>query len=105
MFEIPKLIKQSERAMKRELQDASESELKKLDMLSDDQIDSMKGFEDKEQEYIENGGIRFRSIKVLEEDMLKNGMKVQVNICDPENKDLFHPYDKVLLYRHGSKHY
>ena len=105
IFEIPKLMKQSEISLKKELQDASESELMKLDQLSDSQIDSMKGFEDKEQEYIEQGGAKFRSIKVLEEDMLKNGMKVQVNICDPENKEIFHPYDKILLYRYGKKHY
>ena len=105
LFEIPKLMKQSEIAMKRELQDASEQELRKLDQLSDEQIESMKGFEDKEQEYIEKGGAKFRSIKVLQDDMLKNGMKVQINVWDPENKDKFNPYDKILVYKYGTKYY
>lgn len=105
MFEIPSLIKEKESTMKKELLDASEAELERLDQLSDEQVESMKGFEDKEQEYVEKGGMRFRKIDVLDQDMLKNGMKVQISICDPSDRNLFLPLDKVLVYKHGEKYH
>jgi hypothetical protein len=48
--------------MKRELQDATEEELRNLDRLSPDQIDTMEGFEEKEQEYIDSGGVKYRKV-------------------------------------------
>ena len=104
-FEIPDLMKEHERTMKKELADASEEELRKLSRLSEAQIESMMGFEEKEQEYIDQGGARFRKIHVLQKDMLKNGMKVQVAVCDPWDKNFFHPLDKVLVFNKKDKYY
>lgn len=59
---LPGLMRSREMTMKKELQDASEEELRRLDKLSPDQIDTMEGFEDKEQEYIDSGGARYRKV-------------------------------------------
>ena len=66
--------------MQQELTDASEEELRNLDSLSDKQIEGMKGFEEKEREYLIKGGKRFRQITAVHEGMIKNGMKVQISI-------------------------
>ena len=91
--------------MKKELQDATEEELSRLDSLSDNQIETMKGFEDKEKEYIEKGGMIFRRINALQLNMLKNGMKVQISICDPNNSEEFRPMDKVIIYNKEGKYF
>jgi len=98
-------MKQRDHTMQKELQDASEEELKRLDQLSDAQIDSMEGFDQKEEEYITQGGAQYRKINIFNQGDLKNGMMAQVSVADPKDMDTFLPMDKVMVFNFGGKHY
>lgn len=104
-FTLHKELNEKDLIMQGELTDASAEELKKLDTLTDAQIESIQGFEQKEEEYIIKGGARFRKIDILTEDMLKNGMKVQIGICSPADPSIFGPLDKILIYNKAGKYY
>lgn len=48
---------------------------------------------------------QFRTVKVGNQNLLKNGQMIQVNIADAFDPELFHATDKVLLLKHEDKFY
>jgi 3-phenylpropionate/trans-cinnamate dioxygenase ferredoxin subunit len=43
---------------------------------------------------------QFRTITVGPADLLKNGQKIQVSVCDALDEEFFHPTDKIILLKH-----
>lgn len=47
---------------------------------------------------------RFRTVTLGPSDLLKNGQKVQLSICDAFDEEMFHPTDKLILLKHEDQY-
>lgn len=48
---------------------------------------------------------QFRTITVGPAELLKNGQKIEVSVCDAFNENKFHPTDKIILAKHDDKYH
>lgn len=104
-FDVLQMIQEEKLTMKKELQEASDQEILKLSGQAERNPQATEEMQQREEEIVKQGGLSFRKITVLEEGMIKNNMKIQIAVCDPDDPDLFRPMNKVLIFNRNGKYH
>ena len=63
----------------------------------------MKG-EDKDEQ-VDFAYLQYREVTIGDEDLLTEGKRCQINICDFNDETLFHPTEKIIIYKYDGTYF